>query len=46
VGQSRRVAAAGGVVTWDVPTQPGGTLAPEYIAQLQAVGTALLPVAK
>lgn len=39
--QSRRVAAAGGVITWDVPARPDGTIAPEFLAQLQAVRASL-----
>jgi hypothetical protein len=46
VAQSLRVAEPGGVVTWDVPAQPDGTLAPEFVAQLQAIGAALRPAAK
>lgn len=38
---SCRVAEVGGAVTWDVPTRPDGTFAPEYLAQLQAVAAAL-----
>ena len=41
VAQSRRIAAAGGVITWDTPVGSDGTLAPEFVAQLQAVGAAL-----
>jgi hypothetical protein len=41
VAQARRIAAAGGVVTWDAPVTANGTLAPEFVRQLQAIGTAL-----
>jgi hypothetical protein len=44
--QSRRVAAAGGVITWDVPARPDGTIASEFLAQLQAVHEALVPPAQ
>ena len=46
IAQSRRIAAAGGVVTWDAPVQSNGTLAPECVAQLQAIGAALNTPAK
>jgi len=45
VAQSRRIAAAGGVVTWDAPVGSDGTLAPEIVAQLQAISAALDPSA-
>ena len=38
---SKKVAAAGGVITWDTPIQKGGTFAPEYVAQLKAMGEAM-----
>ncbi len=38
---SKKVAEAGGVITWDTPIQKGGTFAPEFIAQLKAIGEAL-----
>lgn len=38
---SRKVAAAGGVITWDVPVQAGGTIAPRFLEQLAAVNRAL-----
>lgn len=46
VAQSRRVAAAGGAVTWDVPAMPDGTLAPEFLEQLAAISRALRDSAK
>jgi hypothetical protein len=41
VAFSLKVAAAGGVITWDAPIQKGGTLAPAFLDQLAAVGRAL-----
>lgn len=38
---SRRIAEVGGVVTWDTPAQRNGTFAPEFLAQLKAIGTAI-----
>lgn len=38
---SRAVADAGGVITWDVPVQRGGTIAEPFVAQLKAIGQAL-----
>ena len=38
---SGKVVGAGGAVTWDVPVQPGGTMASKYIEQLTALGKAL-----
>ena len=35
---SRAVAEIGGVVTWDTPAQRNGTFAPEFVAQLRAIG--------
>ncbi len=35
---SQKVAAAGGVITWDTPIQKGGTFAPEFLDQLKAIG--------
>lgn len=35
---SQKVAAAGGVITWDTPIQKGGTFAPEFLNQLKAIG--------
>lgn len=46
VAQSQRIAAEGRVVTWDVPVRTDGTLAPEYVAQLQAIGAALRSAVK
>ncbi|HZP59450.1 MAG TPA: alpha-L-fucosidase [Opitutaceae bacterium] len=43
VGWSKQIAAVGGVVTWDTPVQPGGTMAPEFMEQLAAIGAALKP---
>jgi len=41
LGFSRKVAEVGGVVTWDTPAQRNGTFAPEYLAQLKAIGEAI-----
>ena len=41
VGWSRDVRQQGGVITWDVPVEPGGRLAEPFLAQLRAVGSAL-----
>jgi hypothetical protein len=38
---SKKVAAAGGGITWDTPIQKGGTFAPEFLAQLKAIGEAM-----
>ncbi|MDO8542057.1 MAG: hypothetical protein Q7S40_16590 [Opitutaceae bacterium] len=38
---SRKVAEAGGAVTWDTPTQKNGTFAPEFLVQLKAIGEAI-----
>ena len=38
---SRKLENAGGAITWDVPVQPGGTMAPEFMEQLTALGKAL-----
>jgi hypothetical protein len=46
VAFARKVVAAGGALTWDTPIQKGGTFAPEYIAQLKAIGEALAAPAK
>lgn len=46
VAQSRRVVAAGGVVTWDVPAGPDGTLAPGFLEPLAAINQALRAPAK
>jgi hypothetical protein len=37
----RTVARAGGVLTWDVPIEPSGRIAPAYLDQLAQVGHAL-----
>jgi len=42
VGFSRKVAEAGGVVTWEAPVERDGTLARPFRDQLAAVGRALL----
>lgn len=39
--QSRRVASAGGIITWDVPAQPDGSISAEFLAQLQAIRSCL-----
>jgi len=41
IGFSRKVAEIGGVVTWDTPAQHDGSFAPEYLAQLKAIGEAI-----
>jgi len=38
---SKKVADAGGAITWDAPAQKGGTFAPEFMAQLKAIGEAM-----
>jgi hypothetical protein len=35
---SSKLVKAGGAITWDVPVQPGGTMAVEYMKQLTALG--------
>jgi alpha-L-fucosidase len=35
---SKKVAAAGGAITWDVPTRNDGTFEPQFIEQLAAIG--------
>lgn len=41
VKYTKQVADVGGVVTWDVPVQVGGTMAPAFMAQLKVVAQAL-----
>ena len=43
VAWSERIVASGGVVTWDTPVRSNGTMAPEFVAQLAAIGRALKP---
>ena len=38
---SRNITKEGGAITWDVPIQPNGTIAQEFIDQLGAIGNAL-----
>lgn len=38
VAFSEKVAAEGGVITWDTPLQKNGTFAPEFVAELKAIG--------
>ncbi len=38
---SQRIRQQGGAITWDVPIQPGGLIAPPFLDQLAAVGKAL-----
>jgi hypothetical protein len=38
---SRKIIDGGGAITWDVPVQPGGTMADGYMEQLSALGKAL-----
>ncbi len=40
---SRRVREAQGVITWDVPARLDGTLDPEFLPALRAIGAALTP---
>lgn len=41
VGWSRKVREGRGVITWDVPVEPGGRLSAPFLEQLRAVGLAL-----
>jgi hypothetical protein len=41
VGFSRKIAEAGGAVTWDVPVELNGTISRAFVDQLAAVGKAL-----
>jgi hypothetical protein len=41
VGFSQKVVEVDGAITWDTPTQKDGTFAPEFIAQLRAIGQAM-----
>lgn len=41
VAFSRKIADAGGVITWDTPIQRGGTFSQEFLDQLAAVGKAI-----
>ena len=38
---SRKITEAGGVVTWDVPTQRSGLISQPFMDQLTAIGKAL-----
>lgn len=38
---SQKLVKANGAITWDVPVQPGGTMAPEFMEQLAALGKSL-----
>ena len=38
---AKKVAAIGGVITWDTPIQKGGTFSPEFVEQLKAIGTGM-----
>jgi len=38
---SRKVAGVGGAITWDTPIQKNGTFAPEFVAELKAIGEAM-----
>ncbi len=40
---SQRIRKQGGAITWDVPIQPDGLIAPPFLDQLTAVGKALGP---
>jgi hypothetical protein len=41
IGWSRSIRKQGGAITWDVPIQPNGLIAPPFLDQLAAVGRAL-----
>jgi alpha-L-fucosidase len=41
VAFSLKVVAERGAISWDTPTQTNGTFAPEYLAQLKAIGDAV-----
>jgi hypothetical protein len=41
IGWTRTINAAGGAVTWDVPIQTDGHLAPAFLPQLKALGQAM-----
>jgi len=41
VEYTRKVTGQGGAVTWDVPVRLNGTIAPEFVAQLTALGKAM-----
>jgi hypothetical protein len=38
---TKKVQDVGGVVTWDTPIRKDGTYAPEYVAELKAIGAAV-----
>jgi hypothetical protein len=46
VAHSRKTAALGGMITWDVPVQAKGLVPREFLDQLSAVGQALKPPAQ
>jgi hypothetical protein len=41
VAFTKKVAEVGSAITWDTPTQRNGTFAPEFLAQLKAIGAAI-----
>lgn len=41
IGYTKQVLDQGGVFTWDVPIQPSGLIAEEFIAQLKALNAAI-----
>jgi Alpha-L-fucosidase len=41
IGYTKKVLDEGGVFTWDVPVQPSGLIADEFIAQLKALNAAI-----
>lgn len=41
VAYTRYLVSRGGVMTWDLPVADDGTIAPQYMRQLNALGTAL-----
>jgi hypothetical protein len=46
VAFAEKVRAVGGVITWDTPTQRDGTFAPQFFAQLKAIGEAMAAISK
>jgi hypothetical protein len=41
IGFSLKIAESGAAITWDTPSQKNGTFAPEFVAQLKAIGEAM-----
>jgi type II secretion system protein G len=46
IPQTLRLLEMGGAVTWDTPVQPGGLIASNFLAQLQAIGRAVAAAPK